>query len=421
MTVHRVGTTSRWQALIRADLDKLVADGLERHPATYDTAQCAQARTDQGSGALFCSSNYLGLSTHPVVIAAAAAAAERFGCGAGGSRLTTGSTVLHRRVERQLAQFLGYPEAMLFATGYQANVSVIPALALPGVTILSDAQNHASLIDGCRLGRAPTVVIPHSDPAALDRALARTSGPAVVVAEGVYSMSGDLCPLAGIAGVAHRHGALLVVDDAHGIGTVGIGGRGIASTVPAASRPDVLIGTASKALGVEGAFICCSESMARFLRHHARGYVFSTAPTPMTVAAIGAAIATIESEPEHFISLRNNIDHFGEASARAQLPMAASRGPIFCVRIGDTAVAMAMAAELARRGFLVSPIRYPTVPRNAAMLRVCLMATHTRDQIDGLVDGLRRVLSEPRDAGASMPADGDMTPTASRRRIADVR
>lgn len=383
-----------WERLLTDDLDQWAGRGLERHPAIYDTAQDAEVHTDQGSGVLFCSSNYLGLATHPALIAASAEAMARFGCGSGGSRLTTGSSVLHRRVEQQLAAFFGYPAAVLFATGYQANVSVISSLTGAGVTIISDAQNHASLIDGCRLSRAHTIVVPHSDRDALSQALDEAAAPAMVVTEGVYSMSGDLCPLADIAELAHRRGALLIVDDAHGVGTVGDQGRGMASMVPQRMRPDVLIGTASKALGSEGAFVCCSALIARYLRNHARGYVFSTAPAPSTVAAIGAAMRLLQSQPEHFSALRENISRLGAACVAAHLPVAPSQSPIFCVRIGETARAMTVAARLAADGFIVSPIRYPTVPHGAAMLRVCLMATHTAAQIDGLADCLRRVLAE---------------------------
>ncbi|MDK9662137.1 aminotransferase class I/II-fold pyridoxal phosphate-dependent enzyme [Propionibacterium freudenreichii] len=288
---------------------------------------------------------------------------------------------------------------------------------------ISDAQNHASLIDGCRLSRATTVVIPHSDMAALDRALSDAPDAAIVVSEGVNSMSGELCPLAEIAQITHRHGALLVIDDAHGVGTIGEQGRGIASMVPAHMRPDVLIGTASKALGVEGAFVCCSQLVARFVRNRARGYVFSTAASPMTVAAIGAAIEVLESEPEHLASLRANITRLGAAATVSGLPVAPSKSPIFCVRIGQTTRALQIAAGLAGAGLIVSPIRYPTVPRDAAMIRLCLMATHSFDQIDELVLQLRRAMAQGRATQGDTRlktnlADADPVPT--RKKDADV-
>ena len=358
--------------------------GLERTPWEFSTGQLPRARIDGEELLLFSSSNYLGLSTHPRVKAAACAALELYGTGSGGSRLTTGSTALHHEIENQIADWFGYESAVYFATGYQANVGLISALCGVETTVFSDEKNHASIIDGCRLSKAQVNVYPHRDLDELERALCqRSTERALVVTDGLFSMDGTVADVAAIIDVAHRHGAWVAVDEAHGVGTIGSSGRG--SWELGGIRPDILIGTASKALGSEGGFVCCAEPVATLLRNQSRSYVYSTANAALILAATGEALCVLDDEPDIFQALCSNVRRLRE---NIGVP---GDGPIIPVRIGNEDSAMWASKELRHRGFHVPAIRYPTVPRGKAMLRVTVMATHTKKHIDLLSDAIQEM------------------------------
>ncbi|MEJ5998458.1 aminotransferase class I/II-fold pyridoxal phosphate-dependent enzyme [Corynebacterium sp. H130] len=359
--------------------------GLLRSPGTFDTAQHPIALIDGRDYLLFSSSNYLSLSAHPAVVSSAIKAVEKYGAGSGGSRLTTGTTELHTAVERAFARFVGSEDAVYFATGYQANLSTIAALGAvsESLTIFSDSLNHASIIDGCRLSRLPLTVFPHGDRSALEAALqARSTEHALVITDGLFSMDGDIAPLPELQRICTEHGAWLMVDDAHAIGTLGPHGKGTADHFDT-TLPDILIGTASKALGAEGGFVCCSHEFAQLLRNRARSYVFSTATAAASPAAILAALRLID---EQLPSLRRNI-----ASLRTALHLPDSPSPIIPIPVGDEDKAMHASAQLKELGMWVPAIRYPTVKRGEAILRVTVMANHTEDHIRQLVDGLQSV------------------------------
>lgn len=366
------------------------AAGLERTPAVFCTGQGPVSGIDGEEYVLFSSSNYLGLAEHPAVRGAAAHALALFGAGSGGSRLTTGTTEAHRQVERDFARFLGYEDAVFFSAGFLANTGVLQALAGPDVLILSDERNHASIIDGCRLAKAQgaTVrVFRHRDPAHVDELLAQYNGNALVVTDGLFSMDGTLAPVPELLEVGRAHGAALMVDDAHGTGTLGATGRGINEHFSLLDdHPDILVATASKALGVEGGAVAASAPVAGMLRQKARTFVYSTSSAPATCAAVSAAIEILEGAESPVPALHRNIRRLA-----AHLGMGEWPSPIIPVPIGDEGKAVRASAVLRAAGYFVPAIRWPTVPRGAAMLRVTVMASHTDEQIDGLAHAISRL------------------------------
>lgn len=366
------------------------AAGLERTPAVFCTGQSPVSGIDGEEYVLFSSSNYLGLAKHPAVRGAAAHALALFGAGSGGSRLTTGTTEAHRRVERDFARFLGYEDVVFFSAGFLANTGVLQALAGPDVLILSDERNHASIIDGCRLAKAQgaTVrVFRHRDPAHVDELLAQYNGNALVVTDGLFSMDGTLAPVPELLEVCRAHGAALMVDDAHGTGTLGATGRGINEHFALLDdHPDILVATASKALGVEGGAVAASAPVAGMLRQKARAFVYSTSSAPATCAAVSAAIEILEGAESPVPALHRNIRRLATHLGMGEWP-----SPIIPVPIGDEGEAVRASAVLRAAGYFVPAIRWPTVPRGAAMLRVTVMASHTDEQIDGLAHAISRL------------------------------
>ena len=383
--------TPSLEQAVQARLQQWDEDGLWRSPSVFASGQTPNAIVQQAGdycvreAVLFSSSNYLGLAEHPDIAHAAKEAIDEYGVGSGGSRLTTGSGKLHIEAEAAVASFTGYPDAVLFASGYQANISTLQALASPELTIVSDARNHASIIDGCRLAKAngaTVVVTPHRDVEAVDKALStRTTEYALVVTDGLFSMDGVLAPLSDLYKVTDNHGAWLMVDDAHAFGTIGATGRGLPEHF--GIRPDIQLITASKALGAEGALVATSGPVAQLLRQQARSFVFSTSPTPANCAAIIAGVNLLETNPNLVGGLQDNFSYWHQRRGTLK-----PEGPIIPIHVGDESVAMEASAALLERGFIVPAIRWPTVPHGAAILRVALMATHTKTQIDALCNEL---------------------------------
>lgn len=342
-----------------------VESGLQRHIAPPSPEMT-----------MFASSDYLGLSRHPRVLAAGARALREEGSGSTGSRLTTGTRRAHELLETEFAQFLGYPDAVFFGSGYQANLSTLQLLGTEDVTIFSDADNHASIIDGTRLARGGVVVYPHGNVTELGRLLAARDTPhALVVSDGVFSMSGAVLDISALLDVARRHDAWVMVDDAHGIGTLGATGCGILehAGIAPGEGPDVLVVTASKALGAEGGVVACSAAVGAWLRQRARSFVFSTSPSPVTVACVREALAVLRESPGLVGRLREVVGRLG-----------AGPSPIIPVPVGDEREAVALSASLLDVGLHVPAIRHPTVPRGRAILRICAQATHTDEDVDRL-------------------------------------
>jgi 8-amino-7-oxononanoate synthase len=356
--------------------------GLLRELRVLDSAIGPRVELDGASVVLLCSNDYLGLAADARVTAAAAAAAERWGAGAGASPLVAGHLRLHAELEAELARFKDTEACVLFGSGYLANTGVIAALAGPGDVVCSDALNHASIVDGCRLARAETVVYPHGDVEALDAALARAPhGRGVVVTDAVFSMDGDLAPLSEIVAVARRRGARAVVDEAHATGIVGPGGRGLVAALGLEREVDVVIGTLGKALGSYGAFACAGAELVAFLVNRARTLIYSTALPPPSVGAALAALDLVCAQPELVARARANARLLRDALRERGFDVAPGEMPIVPLVVGDPAAAMALSAEALRRGAFAQAIRPPTVPEGSSRLRVVSMATHRPDEL----------------------------------------
>jgi len=356
--------------------------GLLRELRVLDSAIGPRVELDGASVVLLCSNDYLGLAADARVTAAAAAAAERWGAGAGASPLVAGHLRLHAELEAELAGFKDAEACVLFGSGYLANTGVIAALAGPGDVVCSDALNHASIVDGCRLARAETVVYPHGDVEALDAALARAPhGRGVVVTDAVFSMDGDLAPLSEIVAVARRRGARVVVDEAHATGIVGPGGRGLVAALGLEREVDVVIGTLGKALGSYGAFACAGAELVAFLVNRARTLIYSTALPPPSVGAALAALDLVRAQPELVARARANARLLRDTLRERGFDVAPGEMPIVPLLVGDPAAAMALSAEALRRGAFAQAIRPPTVPEGSSRLRVVSMATHRPDEL----------------------------------------
>jgi 8-amino-7-oxononanoate synthase len=333
----------------------------------------------------FCSNDYLGLASHPALAQAAATAALTSGFGAGASRLVSGDSSEQRDLEAALAGFLDVPATLLFPTGYQANLGALTALAGREDLIVSDAANHASIIDGCRLSRAEIAIYPHRDAAAARTILASAGRHRrrLLVTESLFSMDGDVAPLGNLAEVARQYDAVLVVDEAHALGALGPGGRGLAAA--AGLTPDVLIGTLGKAFGSHGGFVAGSADLRALLVNRARTFIFTTAaPAPVAAAALaGLRLASGVPGDQRRQLLLDRVTALASALGRTD-----HRTPILPLLLGSDRAALAASSHLRRRGIFVQAIRPPTVPEGTARLRITLSAAHTADEVDALIRAL---------------------------------
>jgi 8-amino-7-oxononanoate synthase len=362
---------------IEARLDELRALGLDRHTRLISGPQGPHVVLDGKPVLLLCSNNYLGLADHPRVRAAAADAAMRWGVGSGASRLVSGTMTVHRRLEERLASFKRREAALLFGSGYLANCGVVASLARPGDVVFSDALNHASIIDGCRLSRAEVFVYEHCDVEHLEWGLQRADDrAALIVTDGVFSMDGDVAPLVEIVELARRYGARVAVDEAHGTGALGRGGRGACAEAGVEDEVDVIVGTLGKALGSYGAFVACDRAMARYLVNAARTFIFSTALPPPAASAAMVALDVLEQDPARVDRLARNSDSLRAALAAEGFDTGGSRTQIVPLVVGDASAAVAMCEAALARGVFAQAIRPPTVPPGTSRLRLAVMATH---------------------------------------------
>lgn len=374
------------------ELDRLREQELYRTMTVLDGPQTTVVEAEGRPQRLFSSNNYLDLANDPEVKAAACEALEQYGVGAGGSRLTTGTGPLHVRLEEELARFKGREAALVFNTGYMANVGIISALMGRGDVIFSDQLNHASIIDGCRLSGAEVVVYRHNDMADLEDKLRVHQGrKGLIVSDGVFSMDGDLVPLPQLVELAKRYGVRTMIDEAHATGVVGATGRGTEEYYHMEGSVDVLMGTLSKAVGSEGGFVCGSKELIQYLINKARSFIFSTALSPATMAAGLRGLQKIQEEPQRVAQLRDNMAFLCQKLGRYGIP-AQSDSAILPIIVGEEKRAMAAMEALKERGYYVSAIRYPTVARGSARLRVALMSSHTREELAGLAQALACVL-----------------------------
>jgi 8-amino-7-oxononanoate synthase len=377
-------------SILERELGLLTAQGLRRSLRSVDSPQGATLHLDGRDVINFSSNNYLGLADHPALRSAATEAIAREGLGAGAARLIAGNLHSHRQLEAELARFHRAEAALLFPSGYQANLGVLAALAGPEDVLFSDALNHASLIDGCRLSRARIVVYPHGSIADLRLALEGNPGRRrFIVTDSVFSMDGDLARLVELRRLADQHNAFLVVDEAHATGVLGPEGRGLAAALKV--RVDVHLATLGKGLGTAGAYVTGDRPLVDYLLHKARSFVFTTAQPPAIAAAASAAVNLVASpEGERLrAQLATHVTWFAEAlSERGLRQPGSGHSPIFPVVVGEPDRALAASDFLWQRGLFVQAIRPPTVPRGTSRLRVALMATHTSEHLRALVDGL---------------------------------
>lgn len=337
----------------------------------------------------FASNDYLGLAGDPRLTAAAVECARRLGWGAAASPLLAGHDTEVAQLERELAAWTGTEAALVLGSGYATNLAVLTALAGREDVIFSDAWNHASLIDGCRLSRARVVIYPHGDARELARLLAREPGRRrLIVTDSLFSMDGDVAPLAELVELAVSHRAMLVVDEAHATGVLGPRGTGLAEELGVAERVDVRIGTLSKALGSSGGFVAGRRSLIDWLVNRARSYIFSTAPPPACAAASRAALAIVRDEPARRSRLAELTRNLRARLAERGWQLGVGASQIVPVVVGDSARALALSARLRGAGYYVPAIRPPSVPLGTARLRISLSAAHTPEQIEGLVTAL---------------------------------
>jgi glycine C-acetyltransferase/8-amino-7-oxononanoate synthase len=363
-------------------LQELEQLGLSRRMRLVSGPQGPTVLLDGKPVLLLCSNNYLGLADHPRVREAAADAAMRWGVGAGASRLVSGTMTIHGRLEERLAAFEGSEACLLFGSGYLANLGVIGALAGRGDVVFSDELNHASIVDGCRLSRAEVVVYRHRDVEHLDWSLRRHTGERrLIVTDSVFSMDGDVAPLAEIVELADMHGARLVVDEAHATGNLGPGGRGAVAAAGLEGEIDVIVGTLGKAFGSYGAYACASAEIVRYLVNSSRSLIFSTAPAPPAVAAALAALELLQERPQRVQRLRSNASTLRRALAAEGFPVADTEMHIVPLIVGDERGAMRMCQEAIAQGAFAQAIRPPTVPAGTSRLRLTAMASHTSTEL----------------------------------------
>ena len=372
---------------LAAELEALREAGNFNRIRTLGSPQGGWIEADGKRVLNFCSNNYLGLANDPRLIVAAKAALDRFGIGPGAVRSIAGTMDIHRELERRLAEFKGVPGAIGFQSGFTANLAVIPALVGDGDVIISDELNHASIVDGVRLSKARRMIYPHADVAALGERLAEAAESGarriLVITDGVFSMDGDLAPLDGIVSEAEPYGALVMVDDAHGEGVLGHGGRGIVDHFGLHGRVDIEVGTMSKAFGVMGGYVAGSADLVEWLTQRGRPFLFSSASTPPDVAACLASVDILESSTELVDRLWDNARRFKEMMSGTGFDIGVSETPITPVMLGDVKLAREFSARLFdTEDVFAQAIGYPTVPVGRARIRVMISAAHSSADLE---------------------------------------
>jgi glycine C-acetyltransferase len=383
-------------AFLDAEIDDLKAKGLYRRLRVVESEQKSRCIIDGREVITLSSNNYLGLNTHPRLKSAALAAVERFGAGSGAVRTIAGTMSLHEELEVRLADFKHTEAVLTFQSGFTANTGVIPILAPEGATIVSDALNHASIIDGIRLTKAERRIFPHGDIDALrgvlsDVRAADAERTVLVITDGVFSMDGDIADLPAIVDAAEAFDAIVYVDDAHGSGVLGRNGRGTVDHFDLNGRVHVQVGTLSKAIGVLGGYVASTQSLRTVLEHRARPFLFSTSHPPAVAAACLAAIEVLESEPELIDRLWENTRHFKGGLQRLGFDTGRSATPITPVIVGAGALAHRFSDRLFEEGVFAMGIGFPTVPENVSRVRTIVTAEHSTDELDTCLEVFERV------------------------------
>ncbi len=380
-------------AYLSEQLDQFRAAGTYQRLRVLESASAAEAIFDGKEVINLASNNYLGLCTHPKLVEAAVAAARKFGAGSGAVRTISGTMSLHLELEERIARFKNVEACVVFQSGFTANAGTVSAILTPEDHIISDALNHASIIDGCRLSRAKIHVFPHKDHARAEDILTELKGVPgrkLLISDGVFSMDGDIGPLPALVNAAEKHGAIMMVDDAHSSGVLGRNGRGTVDHFGLHGKVDIQVGTLSKAIGVLGGYVCGSRDLIDFLYHRARPFLFSTSHPPAVAAACLAAFDVLEAEPERIDNLWSNTRYWKAALDREGFNTGVSETPIVPVLVGEADRAYQFSQALFDQGVLATGIGFPTVPKGNARVRTILNATHTREELDRALDVFRK-------------------------------
>jgi 8-amino-7-oxononanoate synthase len=382
--------------MFEQELSLLIKNELYRRLKPVESSQGPRITMNGRNVLLMCSNDYLGLANHPALCNAAGEAMTRYGFGAGASRLVSGSNAVHHELESRLAGFKRTEAALVFNSGYAANTGLIQAVAEAGDVILSDSMNHASIVDGCRLSRATTRVYRHNDMNHLEELLrdGRNFRRRLIVTDGVFSMDGDIAPLPELVSLAERHGAILMVDDAHATGVLGKTGKGTVEHFNLDGRVPIQMGTLGKALGTFGAYVAGNRDLIEYLINRARSFIYSTALPPLVCAAAIAALDVVEQEPARRHKLWENRERFIAGLTALGIQMGVSETPIVPVMIGDSAKALRVAEKLFDYGVYAAAIRPPTVPKGTARIRATLMATHSNSDIDEALAAFSKLKQE---------------------------
>ena len=370
------------------------AEGAYQRLRILESESAAESRFDGKQVINLASNNYLGLTTHPKLREAAIQAVKDFGVGSGAVRTISGTMRIHMQLEERIAAFKNVEACVVFQSGFAANAGTVSAILGPDDHIISDELNHASIIDGCRLSRAKIHVFPHKDVAAAGKILAELDnvpGHKLLVSDGVFSMDGDIGALPGLVEAAEKHGAIMMVDDAHSSGVLGRQGRGTIDHFGLDGRVQVQVGTLSKAIGVLGGYVCGSRDLIDFLYHRARPFLFSTSHPPAVAAACLAAFDVLEQEPERMENLWKNTKYFKQGLTSAGFNTGISETPITPVIVGEAKVAHELSRELFAEGVLATGIGFPTVAKGKARVRTIVTATHTKAELDQALEAFRRV------------------------------
>ncbi len=379
---------------IEQELQALHEQGLYNRIRTIQSPQGAWLKVDGKEVLNFCSNNYLGLANHPRLVEAARQAVEKYGVGPAAVRSIAGTMDLHVELERRLAAFKGVEAAITFQSGFNANLGTIPALVGKEDVIFSDELNHASIIDGCRLSGATIVRYAHNNVADLERAIQEWQGKyrrALIVTDGVFSMDGDIAPLPEIYEIARRYDILLMVDDAHGEGVLGRGGRGIVDHFDLHGKVDIEVGTLSKAFGVVGGVVAGNARIIEWLRQRGRPFLFSSAMTVPDVAACLAALDLLEESTHLVEKLWENARYFKTEMKRLGFDTGQSQTPITPIMLGEAPLAQEFSRRLFEEGVFAMAIGYPTVPKGKARIRVMISAAHEREDLDKGLEAFARV------------------------------
>ena len=379
---------------IQKELDGLKEAGLFNRIRTLSSPQGAWLVVDGKHVLNFCSNNYLGMANNPRLVAAAKKALDAYGVGPGAVRTIAGTMDLHLELERRLAAFKGVEAAITFQSGFTANLAAIAALVTKDDIIFSDELNHASIIDGCRLSGAPIIRFAHANPADLERVIAEHQGTyrrALCITDGVFSMDGDIAPLDKIYEITSSHGIMLMVDDAHGEGVMGKGGRGIVDHFHLHGKVDIEVGTLSKAFGVVGGLVAGKAVIVDWLRQRGRPFLFSSAVTPPDVAATIAAVDLLEESTELVDRLWSNARYFKDEMNRLGFDTGQSVTPITPVMLGEAPLAQQFSRELFEEGVFAMALGFPTVPRGKARIRVMISAVHAQADLDQALEKFAKV------------------------------